>query len=316
MSYPVSNLDIAMNISRIAVLSIGILGNIISFIVFSRKTFRKNSISTYCQALSVFDCLTIIQLVKDIYLMYYSNQVFFENINNSTCRLFYYLSMQYTAIPGWILVAFSIDKMLNMRTSCPNLLKSKLFQWSVVAAIVIVHLLLYSELLISLQLEPLPFLPQIQICNYPFLSYLNIFLYAQLSDTCIVPFLVMFVTTIFTIRLLTKSRNSLHRIGQADKKRRMRDMKFAFSSMAFNVFFIAFKMPFLFSYILPLSFVNNTFFQVSFFLFLINCSANFFIHFATNSIFRREVYAILGLSMASNRVSSLLHSISHTTTLK
>lgn len=105
-----------------------------------------------------------------------------------TCKLFYFLSMQYSSITAWILVAFSIDKMLNMRTSPPNILKSKLFQWSVVHAIFLFHFLLYIELLISLKLEPLFLIPEIQICNFAFLSYFYPFLYAHLADSCVIPF--------------------------------------------------------------------------------------------------------------------------------
>jgi hypothetical protein len=294
-----------LNVARIAVLSFGIVGNIISFIVFSRKTFSNNSISTYCRSLAVFDCLTIIQLIKDIFTI--SNPYdYLENWNDVSCKLFFYLSMQYSAIPGWILVAFSIDKMLNMRTSAPIIIKSKLFQWSVVAGIVIFHLLLYSELLISLKVEPIVFMPSIKICNFPFLSYFYPFLYAELAETCLIPFIVMIVTSIVTIRLLIRSRGLLERMGHSDKQRRKRDIKFAISSITFNVFFIAFKTPFFTAYIVTgsVNFYADYFMQISFFLFLFYCSSNFFIHFATNSIFRRELFVIFRPLIPINRVST------------
>ena len=217
--------------------------------------------------------------------------------------------MQYTAIPPWILVAFSIDKMLNMRTSTPNILKSKLFQWSVVAGIVIFHLLLYSELLISLKLEPVFFLSEeIQICNFQFLSYLNAFIYAELADTCIIPFVIMIFTSIVTIRLLMRSRKSLERFGNRNNVRRRRDIKYSISSLVFNFLFLAFKMPFFVSYLLPETvFYDNYYFaQLTFLLFMINCSSNFFIHLTTNSIFRREIFVIVRLKTSANRVSPLI----------
>ena len=291
MSAPNSPFDKAMNISRVVVVAIGIIGNIISFIVFSRKTFRKNSISTYCRALAIFDCLTIVELIKSVYLSI-DFMDYMESWNDASCKLFFYTSMEYTTIPGWILVAFSIDKMLHMRTSCPRIIKSKLFQWSVVAGIVVFHLLFYIELLISLKLEPLPFLPQVQFCNFAFLSYLNILIYAELTDACFIPFAIMIVTSILTIRLLIRSRNSLERIGHEDKKRRMRDTKFAISSLTFSFFFVTFKTPFVVSFILPFDPNRLYFQQIAFVLFLINCSSNFFIHFATNSLFRRELHKL------------------------
>ena len=122
--------------------------------------------------------------------------------------------------------------MLNMRTSPPKLLKSKLFQWSVVAGIVVFHMLVYYELLISLKIV------QIGInynCNFVLLDYFNIFNYAELTISGLIPFAVMLVTTIVTIRSLWKSRVSIERIGNADKQRKSRDIKYAVSSVTFNV---------------------------------------------------------------------------------
>jgi hypothetical protein len=300
------NFDTAMTISRTAVVSIGILGNIISFIVFSRKTFRNNSISTYCRALAVLDCFTIIQLIRDVY-SYFNITAFFD-LSDATCKIFYYFSMQYTGIPGWILVAFSVDKTFNMKVSSPRILKSKLFQWSVVAAIVIFNLLFFIELLISLEVEPFIFIPSIQFCNFPFLSYLNVFIYVLIAQSCAIPFGIMIVSSIITIRLLWKSRGSIERIGHVEKKRRSRDIKFAISSVTFNVLFIVFKTPFLIYYLLPFEFQNYYFYQVEFLLFLINSSGNFFIHLATNSVFRRELLTILRINPAGNKVSTIASS--------
>ena len=305
-----ADFNTAMNISKIAILSAGIVGNIISFIVFSRKTFRNNSISTYCRALAILDCLVVIELVKLVIVM--NKFMFLENVSDAWCKIYFYVSMQYTAIPGWILVAFSVDKMLNMSTSPFKILKSKLFQWSVVAGIVLFHLLIFIELLVSLRLEPIFFI--FYVCNFSFLSYLTAFIYALVTESCILPFLIMIISSAVTIRMLMKSKATLHRIGQEAKKRRIRDIKFAISSLTFNFFFIAFKTPFFISYFVPSSLSTFYFSQWAFLLFMINCSANFFIHFASNSIFRREVLILLRINKATSRVSSLLQTSKHNET--
>ena len=91
MSLPVSNYGIAMTICRLTLTSMGVAGNIMSFIIFSRKTFRNNSISTYCRALAVLDCLILIQLIADVYS--FINLTYFYNINDASCKLFYYFSI-------------------------------------------------------------------------------------------------------------------------------------------------------------------------------------------------------------------------------
>ena len=299
----VSTFDFTVSITRIIVILIGIIGNIISFIVFSRKTFRNNSISTYLRALAVADCLTLIQIFQDIYVLAYATA--FVNESDFTCKIFYYLWMEYTSLPGWILVAFSIDKMLNMRTSTPKILKSKLFQWSLVARITIFHILIYSELLVSLKIV---LARGVYMCNLYFLDYFSIFTYAQLSISCLIPFAIMLITTIFTIRSLSKSRSSLERLGKGDKKRKSRDVKYAASSVAFNVFFVVCKVPLFVGPLLPASaaYIIPYFLPIGVLIFLINCSSTVFIHFATNSIFRRELFVLLGLK-GTNRVSSTIN---------
>ena len=302
----VPTFDFTVSVTRIIVILIGIfgngiIGNIISFIVFSRKTFRNNSISTYLKALAVADCLTLIQIFQDIYVLAYATA--FVNESDFTCKIFYYLWMEYTSLPGWILVAFSIDKMLNMRTSTPKILKSKLFQWSVVAGIVVFHILIYSELLVSLKIV---LARGVYMCNLNFLDYFSIFTYAQLSISCLIPFAIMLITTILTIRSLSKSRLSLERIGKEDKKRKSRDIKYAASSVAFNVFFVVCKVPLFVGPLLPVSaaYIIPYFLPIGVLIFLINCSSTVFIHFATNSIFRRELLTILRLNGRTNRVSN------------
>jgi hypothetical protein len=49
----------------------GVIGNIISFIVFSRKPFLKNPVSIYCRALAIFDMFIIYSGVLDFYVILY-----------------------------------------------------------------------------------------------------------------------------------------------------------------------------------------------------------------------------------------------------
>ena len=303
-----STYDFSISVTRITVALIGIIGSIISFIVFSRKTFRNNSISTYSRALAVADCMVIIQLFSEFYRL--TSSTSFINQSDFTCKIFLYVWMQYTSLPGWILTAFSIDKMLNMRTSPPKIIKSKLFQWSVVAGIVLFHMLAYSELLISLKLVQLG---SSYSCNFIILDYYNIFNYAELTISGLIPFAVMLVTTIVTIRSLWKSRVSIERIGNADKQRKSRDIKYAVSSVIFNVVFVVLKIPFLIGPLLPNASLNSYAFyivSIGVVLYLVNCSLTVFIHFATNSIFRREIFVLLGLN-SSNRVSSTVNSVTN-----
>lgn len=184
-------------------------------------------------------------------------------------------------------MSFSIDISLNMRTIPPKILKSKLFQWSVVCGIVLFHLLFYSELLVLLKIDLIEGQHE---CNLHYIRYFATFVYVEISISCLIPFSAIMVTSIVTIRLLMKSREALRRMRIVDKQRRIRDMNYAFTSVALNIFFIAFKIPLLVS---PLIKSSRHFLDVSILLYLINCSSKFFIQLFMNSLFRREILMII-----------------------
>ena len=299
--------DTAMLISRLVVVFIGIVGNILSFMIFSRKTFRKNSISTYCRALAIFDNLLIIQFIIDVYEAIYNDHL--HNVSDGACKIMYYLSIQYGAIPGWILAAFSIDKMFSIRTHQIRLLKNKRFQWSVVAVIAILNLIFYVEILISFRLVPSRFSINSLFCDITALEYFSAFIFAMLIESCFIPFLIMLISSIVTIRLLNKSRETVELSGILNKLRRSRDKKFAISSLILNVVYVLVKSPFFVFYIFyakdPFG-SSYYFFHFSFLILLVNCSATFFVHLLTNSIFRRELFIIVksGFSYKNNHSSS------------
>ena len=289
----------AMGITQMVIISVGFLGNIASFIIFSRRTFRKNSISTYCQALAIFESLTLIELLNYVALLFYDSSL--AATSDALCKILNYIPSLYSSIPAWILVAFSLDKMLSMRTTSTPILKKKWFQWSVVCVIVLSHLLLYIA--VPIMLQRIEFFPGYYVCNIAFLNFFNAFVIITLVETCYIPFIVMLVLSILTIRQLMKSRNSVERTaGHVNKDRRSRDARYAISSITFNFMFITFKLPIMVFFILIAytTIYNVYFYNVAIVLFFFNSSSGFFIHLASNSLFRREIMILLGLNQSES----------------
>lgn len=83
-------------------------GNIISFIIFSRKTFWRISVSIYCRALALFDTINN-SLSTLIYVYYIMYDFFILNYSDFIYALFSYGYYTLASIPGWFLVAFTID---------------------------------------------------------------------------------------------------------------------------------------------------------------------------------------------------------------
>lgn len=289
--------NIFIFVSRGSVNFLGIIGNLISFIVFCRPVFRKNSISVYCCALAIFDCFVLNQLIMDIYLLFFD--YFPPNYSEITCKIYYYISTAFSNIPAWILVSFSIDKMLSMKTSKRfEFIKKRSFQIGIIAVFAIVNILLFAEILVLLKRVPLyPNNSLDLICDLNKMPLVSIFGALYLLIGSIVPFIIMSFSSVSIFKLLKESRKKT--IGNGNSalvyNRKNRDFKFAVSSLTFNCLFITLKMPIAIYYVLSSAGLNipNYIFNCASLLFFTNSSIGFLVHLISNSIFRKELGTIL-----------------------
>ena len=125
-------------------------------------------------------------------------------------------------------------------------------------------------------------------------------------ETCIIPFAIMITSSILTVRLLIKSRNSVERVGNLGKDRKSRDRKYAISSVTFNILFLILKTPFMIYYTLfAFYFYYDVYYlNISLFLTALNSASVFFVHLVTNSIFRRDFLVLVGLVKRNGETSS------------
>jgi hypothetical protein len=142
-----------IGVLRIPMMVIGLVGNVLSFLVFSRRKFTDHSISIYCRALAISDSFTLYQLVFDI--IYYAFNILLSSQSEFWCKLNFYLIISLSSTSTWILVAFSLDKMVQVlgKTQKYPYIKKKKFQLIVVCSIVVLHALLYSFIPILLELK-------------------------------------------------------------------------------------------------------------------------------------------------------------------
>lgn len=102
-----------INTVRFSTTVVGLAGNVISFAVFSRKSFATNSINVYCRALALSDILVLtLQIVSDTASVFYDTNIYWTS--NALCKFSVYGSEIFSGNSSWILVAFAIDKVLCM----------------------------------------------------------------------------------------------------------------------------------------------------------------------------------------------------------
>lgn len=96
-----------LSIARIFIEIIGIIGNVLSFIVFSSNTFKGYSINIYCRASAISDSIILtFQLICDIATYFFSRS--FQNESNGFCKFYQFITIGLTPVSVWILMAFSI----------------------------------------------------------------------------------------------------------------------------------------------------------------------------------------------------------------
>ena len=198
-----ANFTFIKSIILLIISTAGIIGNIISFFVFVRKTFRKNTVCIYCCALAIFDT-SVSSVAALIYVYYILYDFYILNLSDFTCAFLGYGYYTLGSIPGWVLVAFSIDRTLSLN-KVTNVLKRPILHYMIVIVIYFTHFLLYIEVPIYLRLSPLEFNSTVYLCDITSLSFgqvLNV-LYGIQSN--VIPFLIMIISSVIIIIRLKSS---------------------------------------------------------------------------------------------------------------
>lgn len=303
--------DMILTGIRAALILLGLVGNLISFLVFSRPAFANNSISTYSRALAVFESYTLGQLITDMILL--TNQFFYlANASPLWCKLSFYLNTAFAVIPGWILMAFSIDKIFAMKRRA-TFLKQRRVQYLIVLGLVLYNLLVYIEIPIFM----IPVARQfytltIMICDTALLPFATQFNILHLVNGSLFPFCVMLVTSLVSIKSIRDSTKTIERSGAdglaagssstSKKRRTSRDVKFAVTTITFNLLFVIMRLPIFVVGLMGYTNVSTYVTKFALLLFFVNSSMSICVHLVSNSLFRRELVFLF--TRQSNRVES------------
>jgi hypothetical protein len=292
-------------VAQFAMLTIGLVGNLLTFLVFSRKKFQTNSISVYMRALAVADSFTFYRFIS--YCFLYFGNVKLSSLSNFMCKLNNFMITGLHSISIWVLVAFSSDKMIHALGKSQRFpfMNKKSFQLAVVIANALFHCIVYLFIPILIELKQTPGsngTSPTYICalqNIPNFQYINIF---DLFDADFVPLLLLMVTTSVTVRCLFKSRNNLEKTQQRSlRERRAKDVKFAINSISLNILAILFNTPISIAYLvnIPNKVVSSLFFAICVFFYTVNYSILFFVNVAFNASFRSELFLLLRIRVPS-----------------
>jgi hypothetical protein len=281
---------------RIATSSLGLLLNIVTFVIFSRKTFSKNAISVYCRVLALVDLSPLLILQYDLATTLLKKGPFFGNLY--VCKLVLYLNISLASACGWILVAFSLHNLAYLAkiAKINNFLKKRANQYVIAIALVLTHLVIYCPIAVYVQFKPVHVGGNftLLVCSMKSVPFWNVYNLVNFVDAALLPFCLMLVTTALVALDLMRSRNNLRAqttFAYLNARRRLRkDRKFSLTSISMNILFIVLQ-----SSITLYTFINFSdyyssvvFFSISLTVFQLDFSTRFFVHIISNRIFRKE----------------------------
>jgi hypothetical protein len=277
---------------RLTVVFLGLIGNLISFLVFSRKSFQKNSVGIYCRALAISDSFMVFDFFLDVYSL--TTSVPLPLVSKYICKFVWFTGVCLSPVSAWVLCVFSIDKMICvLNTRRFAFIKKKIFQISIIVAIVLINCAIYFVIPIKIEpsMEKLSPNETRVICDLSSLPNFKIMNGIYIFHAILIPFALMIGTTCVIVRCLIKSRKKLEENRSHEMRdRKARDVKFAKNAVILSLIFIFFEMPITSSYLVEIKdeTVNLIFYKIAYFLFDCNYSIRFLTYLAFNSIFRSE----------------------------
>jgi len=270
----------------------GLIGNLMVFVIFSNKAFKKFPSRNIYRILVVFDSIALIYAVTNYFIINFSiiyQDYFFWFMRSD---IFYKIHFYFLNIfqSSYLLVFISIEKFISIRYPNNKIIKMQIFQTIIVIAIIVCNLTAFH-----------------------FIYYLNIYenqttnasneafkqmnketekiigFIAIIYNTGL-PFIIMIIFSILLIHTIFKSRLRILRLtNQHDRNRLKKDIQFAISSIFMNIFFLIFYLPFCISLILNIDLFSESYKNVILPFGCLNYCDHFYVLIFSNSVFRRQV---------------------------
>ena len=228
----------------------GLIGNVLMFVVFSKRRLQKLSISIYFQSMALVNLYITINWIKQ-YLNYVENY-YLVNQSEFLCKAIYFTIYVAGPTSAWIQVAAGIDRFLITivsPTSKFKLIQKRSFQIAIVLLIVVYNSGYYFYMLFDFNLV----LTIVNNSNNDSSDYSvswsciendsrSIYIMDLLNNT-LLPFVIMIGFTSATIYGVLKARRRANKSSEQARRVRMRDIKFAVTLIVLNLVFLILNAP-------------------------------------------------------------------------
>ena len=287
---------------RLLLILITLIGNVLSFYVFSRKKFKNTIFSSYFRYDIIINLFYLLNTIE--YYLGLSWNIEIKLISDFVCKLYRYYENLVTPISHYILAFISIDRYLTIVYPKKYAFKNKLsFHLSCCIGITVFNFIYYIPSLLFFGLVSgsnetsndtnNPFNNGSISCSRRIiaLNYLNV-----LNDV-IVPFSIMTIFTILLIKSIYDSRKRARSLASTQNRTQSKYIRFAVTSIAVNIVFFLLTLPFYSTFFIEFKDNLDLKIMVHFLTFVYDCQfgSMFFVIYLTNSLFRSELKSIIGV---------------------
>lgn len=282
------------NIGPIIVLVIGLIGNLLGFIVLFSKKLKKFGPTLIYKLLFVCDTIFLVQIV----IFYMQNGLSFDPTIFSPigCKIFFYFNYGLDALSPWLLVYISIERYVAIGQSPAKglILKKKknqiIYFFILCAYNAVYHLNIpfSADIIItSPSNDSINETSQIY-CNFIDYTMQSTTIYMDLINCVLLPICLMLCFSILLILAIFRSRAHVQHSNKSSNEHRnlKKEIKMSISILLLNLFFALVNIPIEIILFLP----NYLSFQFVINIYFLSYSLNFYILVLVNSLFRKEFF--------------------------
>ncbi|CAF0925195.1 unnamed protein product [Adineta ricciae] len=300
--------------------AIGIIGNLLSILVFARREMIKFCVSIFTIVLALSDILLLTTSLFNIILPDFLGESM-SDISAFWCHFHGYFDLLFAALSGYSVVFISVERWFSVWKPFDKA-KYVTFKTTIITVVsyITISLITFSWFPLILEYSP-ENTKSGERCQLKLLIIYKIFGTLSVIFTYIVPFIFLgILNTLIVYRLRARQQTSIQRsmtsssstnvdptLGSASTRKRQRqrntDRNITFMLIAVAIAFMVMSFPFqiywFYMQIRKLTTPDPVLFTLTQTFRYLNCCCNFFLYSATSSLFRRELREIFQCSNSS-----------------
>ena len=231
------------------IVPVGLVGNILLFIIYSRGSLRQLSISIYFRSIALVNLFITLNMIKVFFRDKY--QMNLADLSPLACKLIYFAIYIAGPVSSWTMVAITLDRLLTLAWPMRfSFLARTRFQLLVIATVYLFNMLYYAHLLFDARvLRKVKNETEGDFVEFCDITHDKLLYWLDLINSSLLPFASMMVTSVITIVFILRSRRKFTVRKQSSatvtafNRRMLRDRKFALTSVSLNFLFLLFNVP-------------------------------------------------------------------------